>query len=76
MEKLVSSFTIKSDKGEVFTVYEYVAIISTASFDDPHGTIEGLRRLQTTNGFPVNRLSESEFEILGDANDPIRARRS
>jgi hypothetical protein len=75
--KFVREFTVITDRGERVRVEEWVALVDARSSDDPNAApIEGLRRLQTRDGHHVNRISDTEYEILGwgPLADEVRAR--
>ena len=54
-----------SSDGRPFRFIEEVEILDDGSQENPRAEIEGLRRLTTSDGHHVNRISENEFEILG-----------
>ena len=55
----------KSADGRQFRLIDEVQILDDGSQENPQAEIEGLRRLTTSDGHHVNRISENEFDILG-----------
>jgi hypothetical protein len=71
-------FQVRGEDGQIFTVVESVQMLDVSSFDDPNAPpIEGLHSVRTTTGLAVNRLSDTEFEILFAAKngDSLKAKR-
>jgi len=71
------SFRARSSDGRSFTVTETIQTLDAGSYDDPRATVEGQKRLTTTEGHHVNRISDVEFEVLGAGPlaDVLRVRR-
>jgi len=59
--RFLRQFTIQTETGERVLVEEWQAMIDNS----PGPPIPGLKQIQTRDGHHVNRISETEFEIIG-----------
>ena len=64
MDRQTDSFEINAEDGTRHRVYESVEILDAATMGDPGATTEGLKRLKTSDGYHVNKISENGFEIV------------
>lgn len=64
MEKHTLTFSAKSGDGQEFTIYEFTQLLDVGTFGNPDAVIEGLKRLETSEGQSVNRLEKGKYEIV------------
>jgi hypothetical protein len=64
MKKRTGSFRATGSDGRQYTVYIYTDFIDIGSFQNPNAVVEGLKELRTSDGMPVNRLQQGEYEIV------------
>lgn len=62
--KKVSEFKAVDESGKIYTVNVFQKFISAGDLDNSHAVIPGLKELRLATGGHVNRVSDSEFEIL------------
>lgn len=53
----------QDDSGRRVDVWEITPQIPAGTFDDPAATVDGLARLQLTDGLPVNAVGE-DFVVV------------
>ncbi|NQU84939.1 MAG: hypothetical protein HQ541_04190 [Mariniphaga sp.] len=64
MKKWIDNFICTDNEGCEYTINIYTDIIDTGNLNDPSRVIEGLKELETSDGKPVNRLKQGEYEII------------
>lgn len=57
------SFPARDEKGLVHQVDVLVEILDMGHMDDPNAEIEGMKRLQTRNGEPLNYRAKGKYEF-------------
>ena len=57
-------FTAHDEFGNEYGINIYVKVIDVKTHDNPHGTIDGLKRLITDEGAVVNRLGKGRYQIV------------
>lgn len=65
MYRQTDTFEIEAEDGTRFRVYEFVEILNPSVTGDLESTVDGLKRLLTSEGHHVTRFSETDFEIVG-----------
>lgn len=70
-ERETDRFLVKTDDGKEYTIIQYQEYISTSSFDNPHGEVEGLKSLSTSTGLHVNYIDPKTFKIV-ETNEIVR----
>lgn len=63
-EYKTNEFTAISDDGQEYSIYEYSKIIDVGHQSDPNATIEGIKRLCTSECDVVNFKGEGIYEIV------------
>ena len=63
-EKLVEQFDARNANGQVYRLYVYQDIIDAGTFDDPHATLPGMKRIVTGQGQHVNFIDDNTFKIV------------
>ncbi len=58
------SFIAVDEDGHEHRLHVLVEIIDAGSKDDTNAELEGLKRLQTDDGRPVNRRGKGKYEIV------------
>ena len=64
MKKRSGSFSATGNDGRQYRVYIYTDFIDAGSFEDPNAVVEGLKELRTSDGMPINRRQQGEYEIV------------
>ena len=64
MEKTSALYYCKDALGKEWLVYEIQEVIAAGHMKDPHATIDGMKRLETEQGYHVNFVSEEKFHIV------------
>ncbi len=62
----IRRFRAKTDSGVIYVIVEYQHYIDSATFNNPHGEIEGQREYTTEDGLHVSPVENdpSLFEII------------
>lgn len=60
-EQLIEEFNTRDPQGGVVRLYVYQQIIRAGTFQDPHATIPGLKRIETEDGDAVNFIDDQTF---------------
>lgn len=62
--KKVEEFEAVDSNGKKYRVIHYKSIINTGELNNPNSTMLGLSDFRLSSGESINRVSESEFELL------------
>jgi hypothetical protein len=62
-ETLVEQFDTRKANGQVVRLYVYQDMIDAGTFDNPHATLPGMKRIVTSQGQHVNFIDENTFKI-------------
>lgn len=63
-EELIEEFNTHAPDGRTVRLYVYQDIIHAGTFQDPHATIPGLKRIETEDGDAVNYIDEQTFTLV------------
>jgi hypothetical protein len=72
VQELVDEFDVRTDAGTIVRLYIFQDIIDAGTFQDPHATIRGLKRIVTEDGDAVNFIDENHFHIVARREDAVR----
>ena len=64
MLKKIEEFDATDNNNKKYRVIHYRSVISTADMDNPNNTVLGLSDFKLSTGESVNRISDTEFELL------------
>ena len=64
MLKKIEEFVAFDDNNSKYRVIHYKSIINAGTLDDPDATILGLSEYRLRSGESINRISDTEFELL------------
>ena len=64
MRKKIGQFKVQADDGQIFTLYEYQALIDIGTKADPSATLPGLKELVTSDGMRVSYELDGAYEIV------------
>jgi hypothetical protein len=59
-----SSFIAIDETGTRHRLDVFVDIVDTGTLNDPNSDMEGLTRIQTPDGGPVNRLEKGRYQVV------------
>lgn len=64
MERKTDEFTVRTDEGETYVIYEFTNFVEVGDFENPNAVVQGLKRLSTSDGMPVNFRGNGLYEIV------------
>lgn len=64
MERKTDEFTVLTDDGQHYLIYEYTNYINVGTFEDPKAIIPDLKSLRTSNGMAVNVVGDGIYKIV------------
>jgi len=62
--KKIEEFDAVDSNGKKYRVIHYKSIKNTGTLDNPHSTMLGLSDYKLSSGESINRISDTEFELL------------
>ena len=62
--RLTEQFMAKSEDGRQFNLLVYTDILDRSTFQNPTATVEGIKTIQTSEGYHVNRIDDLNYEIV------------
>lgn len=63
---IIERFHARAANGETFEIVVDQEMVPAGTSGDPNATVPGLKSLRTSDGRMVNRISDTEFSVLGD----------
>jgi hypothetical protein len=63
-ERHKQTFEATNERGDPTTLHVFVQILNTATFGDPYGDSEGLKRIVTDDGQAVNWLGKGRYRVV------------
>lgn len=64
MLKKIEEFDAFDSNNKKYRVIHYKSVINTGNLDNPHATILGLSEFKLNTGESINRISDTEYELL------------
>jgi len=62
--KRIEEFVAVDSTGKKYQVIHYKSIINSGGLDNPTSTMLGLSEFRLSSGESINRISDTEFELL------------
>jgi hypothetical protein len=64
VKRKTAEFTARGNDGQSYNLLVFTDFIPAATFEDPHGEVQGLRELRTSRGESVNYVSKGHYTIV------------
>ncbi|HEX8400310.1 MAG TPA: hypothetical protein VF628_01250 [Allosphingosinicella sp.] len=68
MEEFVEMIATRDDNGETTYLRVYQHVTPAGTFQDPHATIKGLKRIETEAGDAVNYINPETYKVVTTGN--------